>query len=314
MNDLPPRQIEQILSRRVRRRQLEIFAEVYRQKNISAAAKQIPLAQSTVSKALGELENALGAALFHRSSQGLTPTQSGDIVYRYTQQIAALDRSVAQELSSLSIANRGIIRIGCATVRIGLVSRALVRFKKAWPEVTVQIHYGSENELFAGLDRGEYQAVFSRLLDDTPANSAFSRRLVFTEPTCVLVRSDHPVLEIQEPRLADLASYPWCFPFPNAWIRRELDAMFTEADLAIPANVIECTSLIATRSLLVEYPTIVSCPPLSAFRRDIDDGLFVPISIPELKIETPQGWTWRAGDPRNVMLDELMDAIDEAAR
>lgn len=51
--------LERTLLNRVRLRQLSAFVEVYEQRNILKAAKQLGLTQSTVSKSMSEMESNL---------------------------------------------------------------------------------------------------------------------------------------------------------------------------------------------------------------------------------------------------------------
>jgi hypothetical protein len=53
---------------------LLVFQEVYRERQISAAAKRLRLTQSAVSNALARLRTAFGDDLFVRTAQGMQPT------------------------------------------------------------------------------------------------------------------------------------------------------------------------------------------------------------------------------------------------
>src|SRR5687768_13588563 len=68
------------------------FWTVVREGSVSAASRQLRLAQPTVSGQLKELENALGAQLFHRRGNRLILTDTGSRVYRYANEIFALGR------------------------------------------------------------------------------------------------------------------------------------------------------------------------------------------------------------------------------
>ena len=57
---------------------LRTFIEVYRQKSISAAARNLNLTQPAVSQHIAGLESALGRRLFLRDNQGVTPTAAAD--------------------------------------------------------------------------------------------------------------------------------------------------------------------------------------------------------------------------------------------
>lgn len=57
---------------------LRTFIEVYRQKSLSGAARNLNLTQPAVSQHLSSLEASIGRRLFTRDSQGVEPTASAD--------------------------------------------------------------------------------------------------------------------------------------------------------------------------------------------------------------------------------------------
>jgi DNA-binding transcriptional LysR family regulator len=62
-------------------RQLRYFAAVYEEGSISAASKRLFVAQPSVSAAIAQLENQIGARLFARHRQGVTPTPEAKEFY-----------------------------------------------------------------------------------------------------------------------------------------------------------------------------------------------------------------------------------------
>lgn len=59
------------------------FVRVYETGSFSAAAKDLGLGQPSISKAVAQLEERLGAQLFLRSTRGLTPTGAGQKFYEH---------------------------------------------------------------------------------------------------------------------------------------------------------------------------------------------------------------------------------------
>jgi DNA-binding transcriptional LysR family regulator len=53
---------------------LSVFQEVYRERQISAAARRLGLTQSAVSNALARLRRTFGDELFVRTAHGMQPT------------------------------------------------------------------------------------------------------------------------------------------------------------------------------------------------------------------------------------------------
>jgi LysR family transcriptional regulator, transcriptional activator for dmlA len=91
---------------------LQIFVAIAEHGSIAAAARSLGLTPSAVSRALNELERALGAALMHRTTRKLQLTEDGSLVLARARevlgQIDALESEVAQRRARIS----GTVRLG----------------------------------------------------------------------------------------------------------------------------------------------------------------------------------------------------------
>ena len=92
-----------------------VFYTVAKTGSISRAANQLYISQPAVSKAISNLEENMGIALFVRNSRGVALTEEGTILYDYIER--ALDNIVKGEESLKKYNELGIghIRIGVST-------------------------------------------------------------------------------------------------------------------------------------------------------------------------------------------------------
>ena len=81
-------------------RQLEYFCAVAEEKSISAAARELHVAQPPISRQIAQLEEELGVQLFLRGSKGMALTDAGQSLYQQTQQ-------VFQDIRRVEYAQRG---------------------------------------------------------------------------------------------------------------------------------------------------------------------------------------------------------------
>ena len=65
------------IGRRLRLRDLRVFFAVVQSGSLSKAAAQLRVSHPAVSQVIADLEHALGARLFDRSSRGVEPTIYG---------------------------------------------------------------------------------------------------------------------------------------------------------------------------------------------------------------------------------------------
>ena len=101
------------IGRRIRLRDLHIFLIVAKTGSMGRAAVELAVSQPVVSKAMSELEHALGFRLLDRSPQGVEPTRYGRAVVKWG--IAAFDdlRHGVKELEFLADPNVGELKVGC---------------------------------------------------------------------------------------------------------------------------------------------------------------------------------------------------------
>src|ERR1700730_233586 len=93
-------------------RTLRVFVEVVRQGGFSQAAKTVFATQSTVSKAVKQLEDEIGFRLLDRIGHRSKLTSAGEVVYRRALRLLAERDDLMAEIEELRGLKRGILRLG----------------------------------------------------------------------------------------------------------------------------------------------------------------------------------------------------------
>jgi len=121
--------------------QLHIFCAVAQADSLTRAAKQLGLAQPTLSQQLSKLEDGTGVRLFDRTLNGMTLTDAGRSLLRRAQFILNdVDEAMAT-LREFSTGTRGIIRLaGLNSILRALLPCAMSRLAKTHPEMEFDIH------------------------------------------------------------------------------------------------------------------------------------------------------------------------------
>ncbi|SFO94841.1 selenium metabolism-associated LysR family transcriptional regulator [Salibacterium halotolerans] len=125
---------------------LKSFYILANHQNFSETAKILHLAQPTVSLQIKNLEQALDATLFERTTKSVKLTPSGEILYKYADQIFSLVKQTEKELDSLSETIHGDLHIG-ASLTIGehILPYVLGQFRKEYPNIQMKLKvYNSE--------------------------------------------------------------------------------------------------------------------------------------------------------------------------
>ena len=105
---------------------LYYFYAVVRAGSVSAASRELRLAQPTVSGQIKELEHSLGAELFHRRGNRLVLTDTGSHVHKYAREIFALGRELQDSLAGRHDARAARLVIGVADVLPKLIVHRLL--------------------------------------------------------------------------------------------------------------------------------------------------------------------------------------------
>lgn len=117
-------------------RHLKIFLTVCEVGNMTRAAKDLYMAQPSVSQAVAELEKYYGVRLFERLNHRLYITPAGERLRSYARHILNLSEQARQELADLG--QSGSVRIGASlTIGAYLLPGLVSAFHQQVPEVEV---------------------------------------------------------------------------------------------------------------------------------------------------------------------------------
>ena len=128
---------------------LKIFINVADAENITRAAEALHITQPSVSKAVKNLEDELGVALFFRDKRsGLSLTDTGERILGFARQMMLMEEKIYQTAYMSKNMLEETLKI--ATLPYGSVFflvKALSVFQAKYPQVNVEITEGSTSEV-----------------------------------------------------------------------------------------------------------------------------------------------------------------------
>ncbi len=92
------------------------FWVVAREGTIARACDQLHLTQPSISKQLRQLERSAGEKLFQRVGRNLVLTETGQMVFRYADEIFSLGRELSEALQGKPARGRLRLLVGVADV------------------------------------------------------------------------------------------------------------------------------------------------------------------------------------------------------
>ena len=116
---------------------LAIFATIIQSGSISAAAQQLQIGKSVVSRQLAKLEEELGARLIQRSTRRLALTEIGELVLQQARQIERALDNIEQLTEQHQQQVRGLLRVSCSMAARGPLVPLVAEFTALYPQVKV---------------------------------------------------------------------------------------------------------------------------------------------------------------------------------
>ena len=187
-------------------RTVRTFVEVVHQGGFSQAAKAVFSTQSTVSKAVKQLETELGVALLDRRGHRSVLTAEGDVVYRRALKILAERDDLAAELDELRGLKQGTLRLGLPPGGSSdLFAPLFGIYRRRYPGVDIRLVEHASDRLKEILLSGEIEFSVSML----PVSDEFEWQELTNEPLMVLLPADHPLARKKSTNLANLQHLPF---------------------------------------------------------------------------------------------------------
>jgi LysR family transcriptional activator of nhaA len=203
------------------------FWTVVREGGVGRAAEKLRLSQPTVSTQVRALEARLGEKLFTRAGRRLVPTDVGQIVYRYADEIFTLGRELQETIGG----GRGPSRparfvVGVADVLSKRIAYRLLAPALRLPQsMRIVCREAGTESLLAALAVHDVDLV----LADTPVPptvrvKAYSHLLGESGVTCFAVPALAARLRRRFP--ASLTGAPMLLPGEGTVVRRQLEDWF----------------------------------------------------------------------------------------
>ena len=294
---------------------LDAFLATAEHQNLAAAAHHLHVTPAAVAASLRKLEDSLNTTLFERSPNATVPTSFSVSLAAFVKLARSHLRHACDELESLQGVQRGSVTVGSLPlVRTIVLPRAIARLRATHPYIDVSTLEGRYDDLAAALRCGDIDLMLGALRGPDSGGELLEETL-FNDQLSIVVRADHPLRAKERLRFVDLLDFGWVMPRRGTPTRPLVENAMTKRGLPMPEHIVETSSLVVLRGLLMETNYITALSRHQVFF-EVANGMLtaLPLDLPETS--RPIGITRRAGGSvppaAELLLSELRTVIAEA--
>jgi LysR family cys regulon transcriptional activator len=208
--------------------------------NVSATAQSLYTSQPGISKQIRLLEDELGVEIFARSGKHLTHvTPAGEAILRAAEEVLFKVKSIRQVAEEFADEKKGSLSIATTHTQARYALPSTIKtFIERYPDVSLHMHQGTPMQISEMASDGTVDFAIA-----TEALELFSNLIMmpcYRWNRCILVPKDHPLAQISELTLEDVAAHPivtYVFGFTG---RSKLDDAFMAKGL-VPRVVFTAT-------------------------------------------------------------------------
>ncbi|GAA4322303.1 LysR family transcriptional regulator [Pigmentiphaga soli] len=305
--------MESLLAR-MRFRHLQLIAEIDRTGSLNKASAALSLTQPALSKALKEVEDMLGFALFVRSAHGLEKTAQGAVVVEGARLLMEELRHMRDEAVAAGPEGRlaAVLRLGApAYLAVSMLPQIVSRLTTRTPPLAVSLMEANVPRLFEALAAGELDALVTVYNPDVLA-SAVDKELCFErlseENYAVIAPAGHPFARSRKVSWEALADAPWVLTRKPSMARIFIEDCFLRRGLRPPPPVCETDSPV-TNARLVAAGSGLSIVPGSTMLEAEREGMVRRVRVLPPPPAAVLGVVYRAASASHPRIALLREAI-----
>lgn len=222
---------------------LKFFLEVAEKQSITRAAEALNVTQPAVTRGIHQLEEELQVKLFDRMPRTMRLTRFGESYLRHVRAIFVQFENARAELAYIANAPIKELVIGAGpTWLMGVLPTVLGEFSRNYPNVSVRVRGGYDQQLLAMLERGEVSMILSDTNSSQLAANLVEEPLIHCQ-YAVVCRKGHPLAERKKVSLKELLNYPWAMPDQAERALSRLQGLCLAESLDAPVPLVRSTSL-----------------------------------------------------------------------
>jgi len=281
----PPMDWDSRLGRGLKLRDLHVLSVVVERGSMAKAAKQLRIAQPSISEAIKNLEALLKVRLLDRNQRGVLPTDYARALLKRSHVVFDELRQGLKDIEFLADPTQGEVRVGCPETLAGLVSSVIDGMSEQYPQISVHVVPTEPLMMqLGGLRDRTVDLLVGRLAKGVMDVDIKSERL-FDDDLLVVAGLQHPMSKRRKIELSELVDERWILSPQNNLLMPLIEEAFRSKGLATPKPTVTTVS-INVRSQLLATGRFVGIMPGSGFEQSAERWELKALPV-ELGVEMP---------------------------
>ncbi|OMG72974.1 LysR substrate-binding domain-containing protein [Burkholderia ubonensis] len=291
--------------------QLKAFVTVADEGSIRAAARRLNVSPAALTKAVKELEHALGVSLVVRTARGVQLTGFGQQLQVRARLIVAEMQRARDDIEQAQGATTGSVAAAVTpAAAVTILPDAFRAFRRRFPVARVSFIEGFPGVALPRLHDGSLDFAVAVVVPELLA-AEFDHAELYASRSLIVARNGHPLASATS--LAELVDADWLMnPSPES-STQALFNCFVAHGLPVPSRIVECPSFGLAHSLMTGSDLLASMPEQLLDADWARDRLVVlPIRdrLPAVSVQV----VTRRDSPLTPAASMLLDCLRDSAR
>jgi DNA-binding transcriptional LysR family regulator len=197
------------IERRISLHDMRVLMSVVQAGSMGKAARRLATSQPAISRAIGDLEHALGVRLLDRTKLGIEPTAYGTALAE--RGIAVFDelRRAVRLIEFLADPTAGELHIAATLpIATGFAAAVIDQMSRRYPRVVVHLSSGPSEMVYSALAGRRVDLVIARLFAPVEGENV-TADILFDEHEVIVTGANNPLSKRRKITLKELMDERW---------------------------------------------------------------------------------------------------------
>jgi len=254
--------------------------------SFTKASEKLFISQPAVTQSIKKLEEQLDVQLFKRTSNGISLTKAGELVFYYAEQLCNIVDANKNLVNKIKDVEFETINIGVPT-HIGTFYfiKFLKKFNEKYPNVRVNIINKKSDEMLKMLEKRELDIVMDTDINNYDSKTIETYELLQLESCFVCNEKFKSVAQKQKILPHELNNYPLILPGKTTSNRNMIDLFFAKKN-TILNPLIEVNSSSVTKGI-IKQGLGIGWMIKEFVKDDLEKGILYEVKVDINQVLTP---------------------------